>query len=244
MRAVRTTAAAAAARSLAPAVAVAAVFAAAVPAFAIPAGYFVDSTRISAHPQARRDLAGGDHSASLRRVYADSLEGRLLSIAEATFPPRDVVVGLAAAKGHELGADSAGAHLWWQDGIAESRVPYALTAAAVEHYLSLTALYRERRFGESSARPLFRSELVYRASIATRDTFVAGGETFGDVRVVALELTWTYDDGTFVPRVEARRTVVLTPRGDVLAVEGDGAARETVTMSTRRGIGREERIPR
>jgi len=64
------------------------------------------------------------------------------------------------------------------------------------------------------------------------------------VYVASLSLTWTYDDGTFDPLVEASRTVVLAPDGRVLAVEGDGGARERTRLSSHRGIGRGETLPR
>lgn len=211
---------------------------------AMPPGYFVDTRQVVAGPVARWDLRDGDYTASVRRDYPDSLAGRLLSVAEATFPPRGPLLRTAAEQGWELGADAASGPLWWRKGLDESRVPYAVTAAAVAYYLALVESHRDREYRRTAARPLFRSALTYRASIAARDTFALADSTYRGVYVASLALTWTFDDGTFVPRVDAVRTVVLTAGGDVLAVEGDGAARETATISTHRGIGRKEEILR
>jgi hypothetical protein len=217
---------------------------AAPPARALPAGYIVDPTQVTAHPVARWDLLDGSHTASVRREYPDSTGGRLLSIAEATFPPRGLLLRTAAEQGWELGADASGGPLWWKKGLDENRVPYAVTAAAVEYYLALVDSHREREVRRTAAPALFGSGLVYRASIAARDSFVAADSTYRDVHVATLALTWTFDDGTFVPRVEADRTVVLTREGEILAVEGDGGARESAAFSTHRGIGRKEQILR
>ena len=229
-------------RSVVPAAALALSLAS--PGGAIPAGYFVDSSLVSPCPVVQWEEADGDFTVSIRRGYPDSTAGQLLGLAESVCPPRERLVRLAAEKGHELGADSAGVTLWWHKGVGESRVPYAVTAATVEHYLGLTDLYRARKFREAGTRPLFWSELIYRATIAERDSFALGGARYAGVYVARLTLLWSFDDGTFVPRVDARRTVVLTPQGDVLAVEGDGAAEETVTISTHRGIGRKEQLLR
>jgi hypothetical protein len=119
-----------------------------------------------------------------------------------------------------------------------------VTAGALEHYLGLVQLYREQQFREAGTRPLFWSELVYRATIAERDTFRLRDASFTDVHVAALTLLWSYDDGTFRPEIEAHRVVVLSSQGEILAVDGDGSATEKVSISTHRGVGREERILR
>ncbi len=150
---------------------------------------------------------------------------------------------VAAEHGWELG-DTALIRLWWCKGIGASRVPYAVTAGALDHFLDLSQLYRDHRFREAGTLPLFWSELIYRGTIAERDTFRLGSATYRNVYVATLTLYWSYDDGTFLPSVEAHRIVVLAPDGTPLAVDGDGSAQEKVVMSTHRGIGREEQILR
>jgi hypothetical protein len=210
----------------------------------MPPGYSVDSVQAAAPRPTWSDASDGDFTYTIRRGFPDSTAARLLGIAEAVYPPRDLLVRLAAEKNYEMGADTAGSPLWWCSGVGQSRIPYAVTAGALEHYLKLTQLYREREFREAGTRPLFFSELIYRATIAERDSFTLKGTPHRGVYVANLTLAWSYDDGTFLPLVEARRVVVLSPAGEVLAVEGDGGAEEKVSISTHRGIGRKEEILR
>ncbi|MBI4363982.1 MAG: hypothetical protein HY568_01000 [Candidatus Latescibacteria bacterium] len=213
-------------------------------AAAAPPGYSVDGIQARAIRPAWVVDTTGDFRIRIRRDVSDSTAGRLLGIAEAVYPPRELLIRIAEANGHEMGPDSAGAALWWCDGLGLSRVPYAVTAGAVDHYAALTERFQRREFREAGMHPLFRSDLYYHATIAPRDTFVMGGDSYPHVYVAFLRLVWTYDDGTFVPRVEAHRTVVLTGGGEVLAVDGDGGAKESVTISRHRGIGRQERMLR
>jgi hypothetical protein len=210
----------------------------------MPPGYFVDSTLAAGRLPSRWEELDGEFTVSIRRGYPDSAAARLLRVAEALCPPRDLLVRIAMERSYDFGDDSAGVPLWWHRGTGEGRVPYAVTAAAVEYYMGLTELYRERKFREAGTRPLFWSELIYRSTIAERDTFALAGRAYAGVYVANQSLFWSFDDGTFVPRVEARRVVVLTPGGEVLAVDGDGAARETATISTHRGVGRKEELLR
>jgi hypothetical protein len=186
----------------------------------------------------------GEFTYTIHRGFADSTSERLLGIAEAAYPPRDLLVEIASAKGYEVGPDSAGVPLWWCQGVGERRIPYAITAGALDHFLRLTRLFRDRQFREAGAQPLFWSDLSYRATIAQRDTFLLGRTEYKDVYVAQLHLLWTYDDGTFMPTARAERVVVLSTGGKLLAVEGDGGAVESVTMSTHRGVGRQEKVLR
>jgi hypothetical protein len=212
------------------------------PGLAMPPGYFVDSLEAQTPRPTWADERDGEFTYTIRRGFPDSTAARLLGIAEAVYPPRDLLVRLAVEKGSEMGPDSAGVPLWWYSGVGARRIPYAVTAGALAHYLNLTQLYRARAFREAGTRPLFLSELLYRATIAERDSFTLRGVTYAGAYVASLTLDWTYDDGTFLPLTEAHRVVVLSPDGAVLAIEGDGTAEEKVTFSTHRGIGRQEQI--
>jgi len=143
---------------------------------------------------------------------------------------------------YETGSDTAHVPLWWCNGPAERRVPYAVTAGALDHYFKLTQLYRERMFRGARTRPIFWSELAYRATIASRERFTLGSGEYPNVYVAHLTLAWLYDDGTFTQHTQGHRVVVLAPSGEVLAVDGDGSAVERVSISTHRGIGRHEQI--
>jgi hypothetical protein len=208
------------------------------------AGYFIDSTEAFAPRPEQAKETTGDFTFTIHRGFPDSTSERLLGIAEAAYPPRDLLIRIAAEKNYEVGSDSAHVPLWWCQGVAERRVPYAITARSLDHYLELTRLFRDRKFSEAGTQPLFWSDLSYRATIAQRDTFLLGSRTYKNVYVAQLHLVWIYDDGTFMPSSRASRVVVLSPDGKLLAVDGDGSAEESVGMSTHRGVGREEKVLR
>jgi hypothetical protein len=214
------------------------------PALARPSGHYLDAAQAAASRPAQYEDTTGEYTYSIRRAFPDSAAERLLGIAEATYPSRGTLVRIAEANGYEMGPDTAGADLWWCKGPGESRVPYAVTVGALEHYLKLTQLYRERKFSRAGTRPIFCSQLVYRATIAHRERFTLRNAEYSDVYVAHLTLIWTYDDGTFTPYAEGHRIVVLASSGEVLAVDGDGSAEERVTISSHRGIGRHEQILR
>lgn len=212
---------------------------------AAPPGYVIDSLdAVSARP-VWREARDGSFTYSIRRVFSDSTQARLLGIAEAVYPPRDALVGIAAREYYELGSDTAGVPLWWCRGIGARRIPYAVTAGTMEHFLRLTERFRDHDFLETGmGGSLFWTDFIYHATIGIRDSFTLRDREFARVYVARLVFAWSYDDGTFVPVTETQRTVVLSERGDVLAVEGDGQADEKVGLSEHRGIGRSETIMR
>lgn len=208
-----------------------------VPALALPPGYFVDSTQAFESRPARMDYDDGDFTLAIRRDYTNMTEERLLGIAEATYPPRDDVIWLSVLHRTEIGPDTTDAPLWWYDGVGVHRVPYAVTAGALEYYLKLTDRMRAHNFWGTFAHPLFWTDLNYKASLTHYDEYYANGEQYRDIYVAEITLGWGYDEGTFVPISRSHRIVILTIDGEVLMVDGDGAAQETVGFSSHRGIG-------
>lgn len=206
------------------------------------AGYWVDSVQARSEPPAQRNENEGDYTVRVVRGAPDSTASYLLALAECAYPSRSLLVGLAAVRGYEMGSDTAKVPLWWCRGTRERRIPYAATRGALEHYLELTEKYREHDYHEPGLNRIFTSELVYEATIARRDDFAVGNRAFHDVYVANVALDWTYDDGTFLPHVAARRTVVLTPAGEIVAVDGDGQGTVDVAISANRGIGRQRQI--
>ncbi|HEX7078871.1 MAG TPA: hypothetical protein VF363_10635 [Candidatus Eisenbacteria bacterium] len=218
---------------------------AALPGYSAPPGYTIDSLDAVASRPTWREAKDGSFTYSIRREFSDSTEARMLGIAEAVYPPRDALVGIAARRYYEMGSDTAGAPLWWCRGIGVRRIPYAVTAGAMEHFLGLTERFRDHLFWETgTGGGLFWTDFIYHATIAARDTFYYRSTLYARVYVAQLVFAWSYDDGTFVPVTETQRTVVLSERGDVLAIEGDGRADERVGMSDHRGPGRVDHIMR
>jgi hypothetical protein len=200
----------------------------------LPPGYFVDAEQASATRHDRWEETEWDLGAfttSIRRNAPDLDQARLLAIAEATYPPRDLMISVALLRGSEMGPDSADANLWWYQGVGPNRLPYAVTLATIDYYAELTERFRRRKFREVGTRPLYSSRLLYEGTIAHRDRFSASDVDYRDVYVAHLHLVWAWDDGTFDSWTEATRTVVLTRAGEVLAVMGDRAFEEEVVLS-------------
>lgn len=210
----------------------------AVPSAAMPPGYFLDTARAVEARPASREETNGEFTLSIQRNCSDSLAVHLLGIAESVYPPRNTLIDLARENGYEMGSDSAGVPLWWCDGPGERRIPYAVTAGALDHYTRLTELHRGGNVRETEAHPLFWSKLVYRARIAPRVLIGARKASDTNVYVALLELDWSYDDGTFEQHARAQRSVTLTTEGGVLAIWGDGDSEEETFISKNSGIRR------
>lgn len=213
-------------------------------ATALPDGYVVDWGEAREARPTWRETPGGAFSYSIRRGAPDSAAARLLGIAESVYPPRDLLIALALNQNHEMGSDTAGVRLWWHDGPNFRRVPYSVTAGALAHYVGLVEDLRERTFLLPGMPHPFAARLEYRATIAERDSFVCRATMHRNVSVAHLSLAWSYDDGVSVASLEARRTVVLRGDGEVLDVDGDGGAVESVGFSAGTGIGRYFQRPR
>jgi hypothetical protein len=216
----------------------------AVPAIATPPGYFVDSTQASAERPRNLVVSDGDFTFTIDRSYDGPLAERLLGIAEATYPPREILLDRAITRGTEIGSDSAKTPLWWCEGLGVSRVPYAITAGALEFYRDLTERFRRHNFWGAWDHNLFWTDLAYTATIAPRAEYETQGRSFSEVFIVEMHLLWSFDDGVFVPESRAHRIVVLTPDGTVLDVQGDGETVERVFFSSHRGIGYVSRVSR
>lgn len=214
------------------------------PSFAIPPGYFVDSTQAFEPRPAREDYDDGDFTLAIRREFADSTEARLLGIAEATYPPRDELLTLSVVHRTEIGPDTTRVPMWWYDGVGVHRVPYAVTAGALDYYVKLTDRFRSHNFWGAFARSLFWTDLNYKASMSHHDEYYTDAERYEDVYVAEITLGWGYDEGTFVPISRAHRLVVLNRDGKVLMVDGDGAVQESIWFSVHRGPGFVQRLMR
>ena len=197
----------------------------------MPPGYFVDSTEAFAPRPTWVDRPGDAYTYTIRRGFPDPALGRLLGIAEAVYPPRNLMITRAVIHNSELGADTTGVPLWWCDGPGLRRVPYAVTAGALRHYRAMIDDLKDRTIHRpGKSHPLYAA-MQYSANIAERDSFVLQGAMIRGASVAHLTLVWSYDDGVFFSSFEAHRTVVLDAGGTVLAVEGDGGAREEVSFS-------------
>lgn len=208
----------------------------------LPTGYYLDNAQVAEDRPVWRDAPDGDFTYSVKREFPDSNAARLLAIAESCYPSREALIEIAATHYFEMGSDTAQGPLWWCDGPGVRRVPYAVTAGALRHYLDLSERFRNHDYTVPGGRGLYGTELVYHAKIEARQDFVAAGKAYQQVYVAYLSLQWAYDDGTFSPSFQAHRVVVLDSAGNVRQIVGDGSAVENVTFSMHRAVGKVDRI--
>jgi hypothetical protein len=166
------------------------------------------------------DTASKAFVATVRRDFRNDLEGRLLRVAEETYPSTKAVASVAD-RFPDRGALLKERRLWWYGDFDGVRLPYAVTMDAVRYYLELTqALGR----GEPShGIRMKRSKFVYLASISPGpQTFSCGREVFHEVYVVKMRLDWSdYCGSTCACGFNLDRTVVLRADGKVVCVLGD-----------------------
>ena len=176
---------------------------------------------LSTLPSTIVDTAG-PFKVLVARTAPDSAALRLLAFAEATYPPKRDVLAACHGTPRERQQLRGERDLWWYTTVG-TRVPYAVTSAAVTYFLNRGAALR--RLAESqAARPATsRTSLVYRASIEWHDRYEIQGRVYASVYVAALRLSWfQYESPISAQFIDRGRTVVLTSAGAVLYVVGDG----------------------
>ena len=200
---------------------------------ALPPGYFVDydEARDSNDRPISIEDAGDAFTVSVRRAAEDSLSAWLLAVAESTYPDRATLVTNALDHRWEMGPDTAHAVVWWSRGVGPNRIPHAVTWRGVLFYADLTAHYRAHFYLNSGTRAPNSSELTYWSTIEKKDRFELAGFDYRNVYVANLHLFWGIDDGAFDMNTTAHRVVVLDPSGQVLQVQGDEPADESVMIS-------------
>ena len=153
----------------------------------------------------------------IERSAPDSTAWRLLLVAEATYPSRDSVLRAFGGTAAERRALERETGLWWVSSFDGTRIPFAITASAVEYYLSRSQELR------GNQRFISLSRLQYRATISFHADFALDGIRYSNAYVAELRLGWSQYCGSLCALyVTKQRTVVLTPSGVVLRVKGDG----------------------
>lgn len=187
-----------------------------------PAGY--TRTAPSPLPDSLREVRNaGRFTLTIQRVAADTVERRLIEYAESLVPPRDSIERAAAevtAAGFVAAFRSAaqrpGARWWWLEWDT-ALLPYALTGAAVQHYIErVRALADEpNRFGPRNPPAAHRGSLEYTARI------VRPLERPGIVEV-HLQMSFSFYCGRLCAlHFSHSRVVQFDATGRVLRVIGD-----------------------
>ena len=73
----------------------------------VPSGYFIDPKQAVADRPMDRVEDEGDFTLAIHRRYEGPTELKLLSIAEAIYPPREILIARAIERNQEMGSDSA-----------------------------------------------------------------------------------------------------------------------------------------
>lgn len=157
------------------------------------------------------------HRITIRRDAADAAQAGMIATAEAVRPE---AAPLRKAIGD--GPEPKDASQWWYREELGIRIPFAVTADAVEYFSKVVGDYRKQEF-KRYIEP--SSSVNYHASVTFHAQFEQDGRKFADVHVVTLNLGFTQNfaatdtEGMEFTKV---RTVVLDAKGKVLAVFGDG----------------------
>jgi hypothetical protein len=157
------------------------------------------------------------HRITIRREAADAAQTKMIATAEAARPEAEP---LRKAIGD--GPEPKDASQWWYREELGIRIPFAVTAEAVEYFTKRVGDFGKQEF-KRYIEP--SSSVDYHASVVFHAQFEQDDRKFTDVHVVTLNLVFkqnfaaTDTEGMEFTKV---RTVVLDAKGKVLAVFGDG----------------------
>ena len=163
----------------------------------------------------------GQHVVSIQRTVRTDNDLRMIRIAESAYPPRSDVVRTAEADSPRSRSLPDDEKLWWYDEGDGVRIPFAITAEAVEWYRKLVESYRTKVWPKTDLGPF--SSFNYLASASFKKVYTRDGRSFGSVYVVEMNLSFGVTWGsTAAVGFHKDRTVVLDRSGKVLAIFGDG----------------------
>jgi len=157
------------------------------------------------------------HKAEVQRKPDDKKQEAMIAAAEAAQPDPKAL--------REAAADSKIAvvnHQWWYKLELGTRIPFAITADAVEYYLRMVENNGKQAF-KSYLQP--SSNVNYQAAVAFHKEFTSGEKVFQNVHVVTLKLKFSQNfvsDQTSGMFFTKERVVILDEAGKVLLITGDG----------------------
>ncbi len=189
----------------------------------VPDGYYIGES-VFLPDSVREVLAGGSFHITIERVFADSFEARILTLAERLFPDSAAIVQVASREALPRvvsaleAAASAPGNRWWWSSFDNVWTPYAVTGAAV-HY------YRQTVYGWASTGKS-HGGFSYRAYVERLPPSQRGAVSF----VVRMELSLDYLCGILCGTgFRSERRVLFDVNGIPLRIEGDG--KPTVVVS-------------
>lgn len=160
------------------------------------------------------------HKITIQREAADENEKKLIAAAEKSLPDAAALAKSVIKDESGLAKPQAGA--WWNKEILGIRIPYALTADAVQYYSDLVKDYGQQklvRFTQPS------SGFTYQAKVSKHAAYEIDGKSLENVTVVTMTMKFHQN---FVASVAdgfqfgKSRIVVFDKDGKILHVKGDG----------------------
>ena len=194
----------------------------------VPNGYFLGDPVLLPDSLSER-YDGGAFSLVVIRLWRDSAENILIQTAERLLPLADSIAAAVERypaehsrsgrwPSHFAEAAAAPGPRWWWHRWDRVWLPYALTGAAVDHYLTEMRGLVRNTYGEPGFRPTGRFE--YSAAV----------ELAGAVRMVRLSMKWSYHCGRLCGLwFSHERRVHFDANGEITRVEGDGPPRWMVS---------------
>ena len=188
----------------------------------LPTGYYAGHAP-SLPDSLRETYLGGRFAISVVRIARDSIERELLARAEALMPSADSIerpAALVTGSGHIAALKEAkampGERWWWRDwdGV---RLPFALTGAAVAHYVEKVRglAAGPNPFARWNEGVGHRAMVDYTAAVEPRGA--AGGHR------VRMQVKFSFYCGPLCAlSFDHSRVVEFDPAGKPIRVEGDG----------------------
>lgn len=171
------------------------------------------------------------HKVTIHREAKDDKQSAMIAAAEAAQPSKEALRKAAEAgdRNDPLGLAQpkeapapAGDKVWWYKEQLGIRIPCAITADAIAYYSDLVGKYGKqelKRYIEPS------SSLDYHATVAFHKEFKHEEQTFKNVHVVTMKLTFSQNfvaTQTEGMHLQKDRVVILDASGKVLQITGDG----------------------
>ena len=165
----------------------------------------------------------GSFVIEIARTFEEGEQACLIGEAEAVWPRRQEILDLIGDEKKQEHAGVTDEPLWWFRTFDRVRIPYAITEAALPYYLGVIEAFMDGDFSQAGGITMKKATLKYSAAVEHHGSYSHEGQTFADVDVVSLSLSWfQFCGGECAMGFGKERVVVFGPDGGVLAVFGDG----------------------
>ncbi len=195
----------------------------------VPIGYFIDRNEQDTVLPANYYDTLTNYTIRITRTFSTPQEEDMLKLAEAIFPPKDMILQEDNGPISDDAVNYTGT-LWWFTNFDGVRIPYALTGASVEYYKQLITYFQDGDFTSANTIDMNSAYLVYDADVSYRSSYTLGEKYYKNVYVVNLSLKWGCSCGTLCAQdFRAKRIVVIDNNNMIITVSGDEAIPLTVS---------------